>query len=195
MNKRGIITFIFIFLATLITFYFMIFTSMIFSSESIFSLLLILIIPITIFMYQELKYVKNKKIKFIYDIILMLLTIMSIGIVMYIVWTTLSCLFNDNCSYESYTIYTIIYIPVILALFLLSIPNIFRKTNKTNDYITIIISTIIILIHLRYYFDSNLINNIYSNIGGYDIIVTQNYIYFIILILSTILHKFINKVS
>lgn len=195
MNKRGIISFIFVFLATLISFYFMIFTSMIFSNESIWTLLLISIIPITIFMYQELKYIKKPKIKFIYDILLLLLTIASIGIIIYIAYTIISCAFSENCSYELFTIYTILYIPTIVAIFLLSIPNIFRKTNKLNDYLTIIASIIIVLIHLRYYIDPNLLNNIYPNMSGNDIFVTQDYIYFIILVVTVILHKFINRVS
>lgn len=197
MNKRGTITFLFVFLATLISFYFMTFTSRVLNISSISMIALLFIIPLTIFMYQELKHIRNQKLKFIYDVILMLLTLFSIGIIIFLGIAFTSCSFTSNCSYDISNISIIIYIPVLLSIFLLNIPSVFGKTNKLNDYLTIITSIIVILIHIRYYNDSNLLNNIYPNSNNQDyfIFIYQNYIYFIIMYITVIIHKFINKVS
>lgn len=197
MNRRGTIKFIFVFLATLISFYFMVFTSRTIGIDSISMIALFFIIPLTIFMYQELKYIKKPKLKFIYDVVLMLLTICSIGITIYIIINMISCSFSTNCSYDLNSIYLILYLPVLLSIFLISIPDVFDKTNKLNDYLTIIGSIIVILIHIRYYKDPNLSNNIFTNTNNteYYIFVSQNYIYFVIMYITVIIHKFINKVS
>lgn len=197
MNKRGTVTFLFVFLATLISFYFMTFTSRILDVSSIGMIALLFIISLTIFMYQELKHLKKPKLKFIYDVVLMLLTFCSIGIIIFIGITYTSCVFSINCSYDINTIFSTIYIPVLLSIFLLSIPSVFGKTNKLNDYLTIIASIIVILIHIRYYRDPNLLNNLYPNPNNEDyfFFIYQNYIYFVIMYITTIIHKFINKVS
>lgn len=196
MNKRGLITFIFVFLVTVLSFYFMIFVSKNLGAESILSLLLISVIPITIFMYQELKNIKGTKLKFIYDVLLMIFSIVSLLLVIYVVYTFISCNLDENCSYDIISIGVALYIPTMITIFLISISNIFRKTNKLNDYLTIITSIIILFTYLRYYLDSNLLNNIYpkSNFEYYNFVL-QNYIYYVVMYMTIIIHKFINKVS
>ena len=194
MNKRGLIKLMFVFLAFFISFYFMNFETKILGIQSISLLFVLSIIPLTIFMYQELKYIKNLKIKFVYDVVLLLFTIGSICEIIFFVYNILSCIFSTTCSHDIAAISSIIYVPTIVSALLISITSVYRKTNKLNDYLTIIVSIIIIFIHLRYYFDNNLLNNIYPNSNNteYYVFVTQNYIYFNIMYVTAIIHKFIN---
>jgi hypothetical protein len=72
----------------------------------------------------------------------------------------------------------------LFIMLLFGFGDIFNKTNKANDILTIVASSLIILIHLRYYLDPSFIHRLN---GGEQFIyysyqyVTQNYLYFIII--------------
>jgi hypothetical protein len=83
-------------------------------------------------------------------------------------------------------------------MLLFSFSNIFHKTNKINYILTIVVSIIIILIHLRYYFDPNFANNLIDGSEGTKysyIYIIQNYIYFTIMYIIVLIHEAINKAS
>ena len=115
---------------------------------------------------------------------------------LYFSYSEITCYFSNICDLESSTVFTIIYpIFLFMALFF-SLSDVFNKTNKANDILTIIVSLLIILIHLRYYFEPKFIHNLVEN-GAYNqysyYYVIQNYIYFVAMYLITLLHHKVNK--
>jgi len=186
---------LYLFAAALISFYFLFNTN---SSgyNSMFDLAMIFnfLFSLTIFMFTNKD--KIKKNKFMYDVTLMLLMLFSIIYFVNFSYNQIACLFSSSCELEYKNVFSIIY-PVFLFLILLySFTDIFNKTNKTNDILAITVSTLIILIHLRYYFDSKFIHNIvvdeYYTQYSYHY-VAQNYIYFAVMYLIFLLRHRVNR--
>lgn len=192
MNKRGLIKYIISIIATLISFCFM------YSSNigGILPILISLLFTITIFMFYNKE--KIKKNKFIYNVTLMLLIVFSTALFLYIFFTTLACFFSIECSMELKNLFVVIYPTFLFLLILLGFNDIFHKTNKTNDILVIVISTIVILIHLRYYLEPNFTHKLIAGEGYYEYsydYIMQNYIYFSIMYLLALMHYRVNKVS
>lgn len=145
-------------------------------------------------MFYNMK--RIKKFKFIYDVILMLLIVFSTLVILYILYTSISCFSSVNCLMEDNVLFIALYPTILFLLLLFSFNDIFHKTNKTNYILTITLNTIILLIHLRYYFDPNFINNVLDGDLGIQysyVYVAQNYVYFIIMYIVILSQKIINK--
>jgi len=200
MNKKEIIKFIFVLLAVTISFDFMLKTEEV-GLNSMFNIVNVIdfLFALTIFMFYYMK--KIKRFKFIYDVILMLLMVFSAAFVFFFLYAFISCFFSVNCSMEDTTFFIIIYPTILFLMLFFSFNNIFNKTNKINkaNYIlTIVVSIIIILIHLRYYFDPDFANNLMDGDEGVQysyVYVIQNYIYFSIMYIIVLVHQLINKES
>lgn len=197
MNKKEIIKFIFVLFAVVISFDFMLRTDEV-GLNSMFNIVNVVnfFFALTIFMFCNMK--KIRKFKFIYDVILMLLMVFSAAWVCYFAYGIISCLVSPSYSMDGSSIFPIIYSPILFLMLLFSFSDIFNKTNKVNYILTIVVSIIIILIHLRYYFDPNFANNIIDGSNGTEYsyyYVIQNYIYFVIMYIIILLHKAINKAS
>jgi hypothetical protein len=197
MNKKEIIKFIFVLLAAVISFDFMIKTEEV-GLNSMFNIVNVIdfFFALTIFMFYNMK--KIKRYKFIYDVTLMLLMVFSAALVIYFLYSLISCFISINCSMENTTFFIILYPTILFLMLLFSFSNIFDKTNKINCILTIGVSIIIILIHLRYYFDPNFANNLIDGSEGTKysyIYIIQNYIYFTIMYIIVLIHEAINKAS
>lgn len=195
MNKKEIFKFIFVFLVVIISFNFMLRTEEI-GLNSMFNILNIIdfFLALTIFMFYNMK--RIKKFKFIYDVILMLLIVFSTLVILYILYTSISCFSSVNCLMEDNVLFIALYPTILFLMLLFSFNDIFHKTNKTNYILTITLNTIILLIHLRYYFDPNFINNVLDGDLGIQysyVYVAQNYVYFIIMYIVILSQKIINK--
>lgn len=195
MNKKEIIKFIFVLLVVIVSFNFMLRTEEI-GLNSMFNMLNIItfFLALTIFMFYNMK--RIKKFKFIYDVILMLLIVFSTLVILYILYISISCLSSVNCSMEDSVLFIALYPTILFLMLLFSFNDIFHKTNKINYILTIILATIILLIHLRYYFDPNFINNVLDGDLGIQysyVYVVQNYVYFIIMYIVILSQKIINK--
>ncbi len=195
MNKKEIIKFIFVLLVVIVSFNFMLRTEEI-GLNSMFNMLNIInfFLALTIFMFYNMK--RIKKFKFIYDVILMLLIVFSTLVILYILYTSISCFSSVNCSMEDSVLSIALYPTILFLMLLFSFNDIFHKTNKINYILTIILATIILLIHLRYYFDPNFINNVLDGDLGIQysyVYVVQNYVYFIIMYIVILSQKIINK--
>jgi hypothetical protein len=192
----GIIKYIFICVTAFISYYFLITSEAGFGNIFDFSMIFSLLSALTIFMLSNVN--KIKKHKFIYDIILLLLMIFTIGIFLYIIYCDIVCSLDANCMVNFDSNFTIIFSMLLFIMILFGINDIFNKTNGVNDILTIIVSSLIILIHIRYYVDPNFIHKISE---GEEFIehsyyyVTQNYIYFIIMYAVVLLHRKVNKIS
>ncbi|MFA5407414.1 MAG: hypothetical protein WC343_01425 [Bacilli bacterium] len=196
MNKRGLAKFVFVLMASIASFYFMLDSDSGF--DSMFNSVMIcnFILALTIFMYSN----KNKivKGKLVYDVILILLLLFSLAYSINFIYSEIAYLFNISYSTETSTTFTIIFPVFLFIMILFSFKDIFNKTDKVNDILTIVVSTIIILIHIRYYVDPNFIHKIIksdSYIQSSYYYIFQNYIYFVVMYFVVLTHRFVNKVS
>ena len=162
----------------------------------IFSMLGIdLFISLTVIMFYRRNLVK--KLKFFYDVILLLMMFFSIMLIGYFAFAIISSLFNYNISYEYSTLVVIIFPLLNFNIIFFSLNNIKSKTNKNTDLLTILVSLIIILIFTRYFIDPNFIsNNSIQDFQYYKIqYLWQNLMYATILYFLVSIHYFVNKVS
>ena len=194
INKSGLIKYIFIFIAIFISLYFsgeMFYQSGIkgFSLIILFNSLLVL----TIYMYSNKD--RIKKFKFIYDVILILFSLLYIFLFLYIIWGYIICFSNYNCSPE---FQGILFIALSLMMLVFNFKDIFHQSNKTNDILTIIVSLLIILIHLRYYYDPYLVYYLIKEDFYQEYLynyVTQNYGYFTMMYFILLIHRKINQMT
>lgn len=195
MNKRGILKFVLLLFSSFATFKFL--TN---ADETGFitvngHLLFIgFVVAGTIFMYCKKN--KIKKFKFVYDVVLMLMMLFVGLFIAYFIYANMITFFNPSYEME-FNIFLIEIYPVILWLIILfSIEDIFKKTNKTNDYLTIAISITIIILILRYYIDPTMPHNVEStslfSSCAYEYMI-QNLPSFIIMYILLLIHHAINK--
>ena len=197
MNKTAYIKLVFAFLATIIFFIFL--TNSNSGIPNFFNPVIILdfILAFTIFMYIN----KNGHIfknKFICNVILMLLIVISFVYASYWLFSHIFCYIGPDCGFEKLTIY-IELLPTLLFLNLfLSFKDIFSKTNKVNDWLIIVISLLMIFVHVRYYFDDNILNKIVNSNYATEIsekFVFQNYGYYTFLLFISFIHRYINSTN
>lgn len=195
VNKGGLIKYIFICVTAVISFYFLTTSEVGFGPAFGLPMIFAFLFALTIFMFFNMN--KIKKNKFIYDVILLLLMIFTIGIFLYSIYCDIRCYFDARCMINFDSSFTMIFSMFLFVMLLFGFIDIFNKTNKTNDILTIVVSSLIILIHVRYYLDPNFIHKIvqgeYIQYSYYYI--TQNYIYFIIMYTVVMLHRKMNKIS
>lgn len=149
----------------------------------------------TIFMYQR----KNniKKMKFVYDVILMLMMFFSFLILGYIFYAFISQVLNNNILDDYVSILYIVFPIFNLIIIIFSFCNLFKKTNKNNDYLSIFCSVLITVIYIRY-LNMPIFNNISLNDSNFDLYakaINQNLPYFTSLYFLATVHYFLNKVS
>jgi hypothetical protein len=197
MNNRGLVKYMFLVFATIISLYFIINMH---GSMGVSHFYLVLILNFVL-VSTMLMYVNKDKIKinkFIYDVILILLMIFSTIWFIYPFYTGITCFFAYNCTIEFKEALIIPYTLLLFISLVFNFRDLFNMSNKTNDILTIIVSMIIIIIHLRYYLEPNFLHRLVEGelyIGhSYDY-VTQNYIYFIMMVLIVLLHHKVNKVT
>lgn len=187
--KNNIINILLLLIITIFTFIF----SNVVSDNLIF--FISLIISITITMFYKRKSINNKIFNIVNDLLL-ILSIISLG---YIMISTISCIRNIHCynnfEFES----TILLHTSILTLLFINLIDIKKEKTTLYNILSIVVSIIVIIIYVRYYFDNSFIHN-YMNINKNDMYVTytyitQNYIYFNILFISLLACYFINKKS
>jgi len=195
MNKKEIIKFVFVLLTVVCSFNFMLIIEEV-GLDSMFNIVNVIdfFFALTIFMFCNMK--KIKRHKFIYDVTLMLLMILSAAWIFFFIYSSISCLVSINCSMESSAFFIILYPAVLFLMLFFSFSDIFNKTNKTNYILTIVVCIIVLLVHLRYYFDPNFANNLIDGNEGAQysyVYVIQNYIYFAIMYIVVLTQKIINK--
>lgn len=192
MNKRGLIKYIFILISAFISLYFMNTSNIGFSGSFLnLPMLFTFLIALTIFMFYKKN--KIKKNKFVYDVILLLLMIFSAICFALFLYSQVTCYIDINCNIDLGPIFTITYPIILFIILLFNFEDMFKQTKKANDILMTIVSILVILIHLRYYLDSNFIyrgNDEYLVSYQY---ITQNYIYFIIMYVIIMLHRRINE--
>lgn len=195
MNKRAFIKYIFVVLAAIISFYFIVTNEQI-GINSMFSWLMLvdLLIALGIFMFFNRK--KINKLKLIYNFILILLLLFTVAFLSFFFYEIFRCYFNISCGQETSNIFMMFYPIFLFMMLLFSFTDVFGKTNKTNDILIISISILIILVHLRYYFDTSLPHRIIEDekyLQDSYYYITQNYIYFVFMYLISLIHYRVNK--
>lgn len=182
MNKRGLIKLVFISIA----FFFPILLTLINDGiASLFNLIgiLDLILSISIFMYSNRKSVK--KYNFIYNVINLLLIVISICYVSFVAFSYIVCNFSPECGINLGNVIGVFYLVPLFLILLYSFQDVFNKTNKTNDLLSILVSIVSIMIYLKYYRE-------YNFLSSYDYI-SQNYIYLYTMYLLLLIHYKLNK--
>jgi hypothetical protein len=187
MNKRGLIKFIFVFITFIISM--TIVTSPWYGFGSIFNPVFLadIIIALSIFMYSNKKNVK--KYNFIYNVFNLLFIVVSFVFIAYYIYSSFDCFFDSSCSMELTTQSAIFYPMFLLLITLFSFKDLFKKTNKTNDLLIILTSSIIILAHIRYYIEPNLLGDSQYK---YNFLL-QGYVYFNIMYILLLIHYKLNK--
>lgn len=138
-----------------------------------------------------------KKYKTIYNISLGALLLPSLSFVGYIIYNIIDCSFNPFCAVNITGNNQMLLLILVFVLLLFNILDIKKEKSIVTHILTWIISTIVIIIYFRYYYDIDFIHNYMyqSQIEIQDsyIYITQNYIYFNILYISVLIHYVINK--
>ena len=180
MNKRNLIKTILVLISLILIVWFQI------KIEDIgFVFLIPFLFIITNYMYKYKD--KIKKIKFIYDVILMMLLFSCLLLVLYIIivqFDSLESIIDIPVAF----IY-LINLYFIIKIFIDSLINLKKETNKLNDYMIIISFIIINLIYIRYQFNISLI--ITPTLEN-SIFIKQNHIYFFIILLVIEIHKYLS---
>lgn len=180
MNKRNLIKSVLVLISMILIIWFQI------KIEDIgFVFLIPFLFIITNYMYR---YKDNiKKFKFIYDVILMILLLFSSLLGLYIIIVQLKSL--KSITDIPYAFIYLFNLYLIIKIFIDSLIDMKKDTNKINDYITIIVFTIINLIYIRYHFEVSLI--IRTTLENSEFI-KQNYIYFFIILSVIEIHKYLS---
>lgn len=197
MNKSGLIKFVFVFIAAAVSLYFMI-TVNGSGFDSVFNIVMIFdfIIALAIYMFSNRK--KVIKNKFIYNVTFELLSVFSLIYILFFMYSQISCYFSIDCEIEPNTIFTLIYPVLFFIMVLFSFRDIFNKTYKNNDILTILVSILIIFIHCRYYLEPAFTNDLIGNDSYVQhdyYYVAQNYVYFVIMYLVILIHRKVNKAT
>ena len=94
------------------------------------------------------------------------------------------------------------YILIISYVLINSILEFKRENSITNDLLLCIISFIIIVIHIRYYFDNSFLHNLLTITDNNNIVlqnsysyITGYYGYFIIMFIIVLINKKINSIK
>lgn len=184
MKNRNILKLILLIISSLLSYYFLFTTSSLYFYDD-FNINYLFLLPFLIPLNIKLLKIKQKsKLIYLFTIInsLFLLKELIISLKIYF-------LYND-------ILIEYIYYATITYILIDNILNIKQKNTLTNDLLLSIISFFIIIIHIRYYFDNTLLHNLFNitNINNQILqnsynYITNNYIYFIIMLLLTTLNQ------
>lgn len=140
-----------------------------------------------------------KKIKSIYNVIMLLMSFFSILLLGYMIYSFISCSIDTHCMNNYEVEGLLLLLTILYTLLFINIIDIKLKHNKMYYILLYIISLIVFIIYGRYILDIDLYHN-YININKNNfhiqisyIFITQNYIYFNLLYLSLLIYYFINR--
>lgn len=183
MNKRILLKVLFLLITTIISIFYILFTS----NSSIYLLSTLLFIFISLYIILN----NLNKNNSLYKSLNFLKTLNIIIIIIYII-----NLIITYTKYNTLELHPENYYFLILWIILLNnIFNLKKESNKLNDILTIIVCTFISLIHYRYYIDPNFLHNmmkldinsiILQNSYNY---INQYYILFTIILLILHIHN------
>lgn len=196
MNKNYIKLYLII-ITVLLSFYTFLSTRYEYSTVSEISIVLSFIFALPILMHSKYNIIKKEKIKIVYLIIMLILYLISFIIIL--------CLLIDIIKYQNSIFIIFDTIKVIFSnllfmttswlMLLINFIDIDKEERKETYIITIIVLSVIILVHINYYINLNLktiINE--TTIGEKALYITQNYIYFGLMYILILIKKFINKI-
>lgn len=196
MNKNYIKLYLII-ITVLLSFYTFLSTRYEYSTVSEISIVLSFIFALPILMHSKYNIIKKEKIKIVYLIIMLILYLISFIIIL--------CLLIDIIKYQNSIFIIFDTIKVIFSnllfmttswlMLLINFIDIDKEERKETYIITIIVLSVIILVHINYYINPNLktiINE--TTIGEKALYITQNYIYFGLMYILILIKKFINKI-
>lgn len=195
MNNRKIARIIISSISIIMSFYFMFFTneqSAFYNASGVWEIPLLLVL--TIFLYINKN--NTRKNKFIYNVVTYTLVVISLFFIVVCGYSFILTLFNSNASYDIGSgPFILIYQTILFIILFSNLFNFKSNSNKISDYLEIVVSLIVILIHVRFYVDPNLYNgnNTYNNDYGVYYYVMQNYIYIFIMYLTIIIQKIFVK--
>ena len=196
MNKRSLIKFALVLITLLLS-------NFLVGNEAVsldpLSMLIYLLFPVTLLMFFYRKsFKKHKKFQFVYDVVLIIFMLTSFLLGSYFLFSVIISISNYQGYDDMVPIYWYLYVMSIITLLLFSFTDIFKKTNKKNDILVIIISLVIIFMMFRVYIIPGFNQDIFvyyevsKNIYNY---VSEFYVYFLILNVAALIHYFINKVD
>lgn len=186
MNGKSFLKNILLFILVIISIFFII-TKPGFTGIGTRPLLILITIPLNILLLEK----RTKPNKF-FKISKILLSIINISWFLFHIYEFISAYIEWN--YIELDI-TYIYTIILFTTFLTSIKDIKKETNTLNDFLTILTTTLLIIIHYRYYLDRSFLHNIVNTNKQYYIYITQYYIYFILMYIILFINKKINQIK
>lgn len=205
MNRKNILSLLVMTLTTIVSLFFIMYVSN--DSSTLLSFIPILISSISITIFYKYDDYKDQKYSIIYEIIMICFGIFDILFISFLLFgsfgggASVTDQFGNTSHFvpdffECINLFSsILYFILMFTVLIFCFLDLDKKTENTNFYLIIISSLLIIFVHARYFFDSNLHADKASDTWykGSSLFIEQNYVYFVILYLITIIHKFIMK--
>lgn len=157
----------------------------------------VMLIPL-IYSITFILFLKRKNKNSIYNILLLLLSILSVGYIIFeIVYDITSSVSMNQILFSEYRLLSII----LFSIYSLLIMNIldYKKEINNNFILTIIISLVVMFIFIRYNVDPHFEIRNLNNYSGNDLMqaseryMYQNYPYIVIMYIGLLIHYSINK--
>ena len=169
-----------------------------------------LIFAIPIFISYKCNDIKNPKVKSAMTIIMTILYILDVtllsmlivqvfGIPAYFIDEVGSKLSNSDGILQSFQEFNIFFMPLLFMtvswlMIFINFSELDKIESKTNNYLMITVSLVILLIHINFYINPNLqLEMNIRRIGERAPYIIQNYPYFVIMYGAIFIKKFLNK--
>lgn len=190
MKNRNILKLILLLTMVILSYFFILSNNLLWVYEYnnlIYIFLLPILLPINIYLLEKKS---NNKFTYLFSIIN--------GIFLFIE------IINIIKGYFEYNNFLIEYFYILIISYVLinSILELKRENSITNDLLLCIISFIIIVIHIRYYFDNSFLHNLLTITDNNNIVlqnsysyITGYYGYFIIMFIIVLINKKINSIK
>jgi len=194
MNKKYIKLFMII-ITVLLSFFTFLSTRYEYSTVSEMSVLLSLFFSLPIVMHSKYNMIKNRKIKLIYLIVMVILYLSSFLIIFCLIWEIIMCKNNIFLKFDTFReiFANLLFMTMSWLLLFFSFLGIECRENEISFILNIVVLVIVILVHVNYFVNPNLktiINE--SMIGEKAFYITQNYIYFGFMYFLLILNQLLN---
>jgi len=191
VNKKNIITIITLIISAILI-------SILTTIDGIFDEVMFqIVVTLSITLVMLYKRKNIKRFKLIYNIVLIILLLMSTIFIISFMHSIITCFISTSCYNNVSSNFEIILLTIIFTLTLIQIVDYKIEKIKINHILTWIVSAIVVVIYLRYHYDADFIHNyMYQNqfeIQNSYIYVTQNYCPLSIIYGSLLIHYLINR--
>ena len=193
MNKKSILEILSLSIATILSIIFVLFKTN--NASVIFSFLYFIPSALSIYMFYNLDKIKKSKNKILKIILISIFSVLIIYNLIFFFFLITSIFNSGNDIFSKINcIFSYVFFILLFAIFIF---NFIENDNTViNSNMIIIASTTISLIHIYFFLNPYLRNNV-SDVWyeGSSIFIEQNYLYFSIMYIIIIINKFYNRIK